>query len=267
MADRAVDQTKQPAPQAAPASEPNFPPEGIVMMIYRTTGTEQQSFRIEAPAPQELSLDSTMRQPVFFECTISTPPNGEPAGKIVFALETDLDTSAKLAWVSRLELAPFAADAVDLGSLHSQVRGSLLQFARLNGAEATGYLKPDAGSVKFIWSDVMLWRESDRAITNVPILVHYHATDFDWGRSGSGPADLALNILHQFIPPGADGAAPLTINGVMMSRLAFGLHIPFADRFLLRLPQGGGRIAAGAIADWIEEQLKADGTPRPSAPR
>src|SRR5579862_9119212 len=42
-------------------------------------------------------------------------------------------------------------------------------------------------------------------VTNVPwSVVSHRPSGFEWGYGGSGPADLALNILNWFVPPGTD---------------------------------------------------------------
>lgn len=48
--------------------------------------------------------------------------------------------------------------------------------------------------------DIKLWRLPDgTAQANIPHGLTFHSPDgFEWGYGGSGPADLALNILAQF---------------------------------------------------------------------
>ena len=55
--------------------------------------------------------------------------------------------------------------------------------------------------------DIELTRSNDDCrVTNVPWTVIQHSPDgFEWGYEGSGPADLALNILNAFVPSGSDG--------------------------------------------------------------
>jgi hypothetical protein len=50
---------------------------------------------------------------------------------------------------------------------------------------------------------VRIWREADGSLrANVPRTVIEHSpTGFECGYGGSGPADLALNILNAFVPP------------------------------------------------------------------
>jgi hypothetical protein len=46
--------------------------------------------------------------------------------------------------------------------------------------------------------DIILWRDKNgRACVNIPHSIIYHSPcGFEWGYGGSGPADLALNILY-----------------------------------------------------------------------
>lgn len=49
---------------------------------------------------------------------------------------------------------------------------------------------------------IELWRDEHGAHANIPQQLVYHSPDgFEWGYGGSGPADLALNILALFVPP------------------------------------------------------------------
>jgi hypothetical protein len=92
--------------------------------------------------------------------------------------------------------------------------------------------------------DVVLKRDANgTAITNVPRLVTRHSpTGFEWGYGGSGPADLALNIL-----------------------LAYGMPAESADRtyhdFKREVVAGvhreGGVIAEALIRGWIKGRAQA----------
>lgn len=96
--------------------------------------------------------------------------------------------------------------------------------------------------------------------TNVPHTVIWHSpTGFEWGYGGSGPADLALNILNAFVPPGTDGVEPWEINSVgnkrgICSATAGRLHQDFKRDFIAGMPREGGTIPAQEIRDWIERQ-------------
>lgn len=109
--------------------------------------------------------------------------------------------------------------------------------------------------------DVVLSRITGKAETNVPWTAIWHSPDgFEWGHGGSGPADLALNILNAFVPPGSDDFEPvrMPIEG-KASRTAVDLHQQFKWEFLAKLPKDGGVIEADKIMRWINKQLRESG--------
>jgi hypothetical protein len=75
--------------------------------------------------------------------------------------------------------------------------------------------------------------------TNVPHTVIRHSpTGFEWGYGGSGPADLALNILLLFVEqPVADR-----------------LYQQFKWDFIASMSYEGGTISSSEIINWIEKQ-------------
>lgn len=94
-------------------------------------------------------------------------------------------------------------------------------------------------------------------ITNVPWTVIQHSpTGFEWGYGGSGPADLALNILNAFRPPrtdgGGDGHEPMKCYHGYCSKTAWALHQAFKWRFIKAIPKPGGSIEKGLILEYLE---------------
>lgn len=75
--------------------------------------------------------------------------------------------------------------------------------------------------------------------TNIPRNVTRHSPDgFEWGYGGSGPADLALNILLMFVEESVAN-----------------LHYQdFKWAFIASLPEEGGVIQREAIVKWLEER-------------
>lgn len=68
-------------------------------------------------------------------------------------------------------------------------------------------------------------------------LVHHSPDGFEWGYGGSGPGDLALNMLAEFVLPWE----------------AWRLHQPFKWAVIARVPQAGGAtITRDSVARWIE---------------
>jgi len=85
--------------------------------------------------------------------------------------------------------------------------------------------------------DIRLWRDpSGQALVNIPqSLVLHSPTGFEWGYGGSGPADLALNILNLYVKPPE----------------AWRLHQAFKQEVIARMPREGGIIRAGQVKAWI----------------
>jgi len=86
-------------------------------------------------------------------------------------------------------------------------------------------------------SDVILKRNANGQVSvNVTHQRVLHSpTGFEWGYGGSGPADLALNILLQFTDP-------------MTAEL---LHQAFKWEFIATMPHEGGTISGVDIRSWI----------------
>jgi hypothetical protein len=92
-----------------------------------------------------------------------------------------------------------------------------------------------------------------RVSCNVSQTVVWHSpTGFEWGYGGSGPADFALNVLNLFVPPGADGFAPVKCYDGECSSTAQALHQDFKAAFIAALPLEGGMIRGADIRAWIE---------------
>jgi hypothetical protein len=92
---------------------------------------------------------------------------------------------------------------------------------------------------------------------NVPhVVVHHSPTGFEWGYSGSGPAELALNVLAILLPHsgGLDPWNTARLSGTV-SNDAWILHQDFKARFIATLPAEGGHVAIEDINAWIAERL------------
>jgi hypothetical protein len=108
--------------------------------------------------------------------------------------------------------------------------------------------------------DVSVWRDDDGNVhANVPRSVVWHSPDgFECGYEGSGPADLALNILNDYVRP-SDGATdeahePVPCYRGVASRFAARWHQDFKREFIGRMSREGGNIPNKVIAEWIEER-------------
>src|SRR5262245_24208675 len=107
--------------------------------------------------------------------------------------------------------------------------------------------------------DVILIREPpDRMApgakcrVSIPQFVVQHSPGgFEWGYGGSGPSDLALNILHMHVPPFTDGFPPVSLFRGITSLVAWLLHLPFCREFIAGLPDAGGVIRADDVRAWL----------------
>lgn len=108
--------------------------------------------------------------------------------------------------------------------------------------------------------DVVLVRSEKNVIgTNVPHIVIQHSpAGYEWGYGGSGPSDLALNILNLIVPPGSDGEPPVKCHEGQCSETAWRLHHDFKRRFIAAVPHEGMTIKGKDIAEW----LRGHGVPR-----
>lgn len=76
---------------------------------------------------------------------------------------------------------------------------------------------------------------------SVPQDFVYHSPDgFEWGYGGSGPSDLALNLLCEFVDPPT----------------AWRLHNSFKFDFIADLPDEGGAIPVERIYSWLEDKFE-----------
>jgi hypothetical protein len=74
-------------------------------------------------------------------------------------------------------------------------------------------------------------------------VVRHSPTGFEWGYGGSGPADLALNILLDYLP----------------YEEAERLYQRFKWDVVARVPREGGVITEQQILDWIRRQREMEG--------
>jgi hypothetical protein len=98
----------------------------------------------------------------------------------------------------------------------------------------------DQYSSPYDGGDIILRRVDGVATANVPHSMVYHSpSGFEWGYAGSGPADLALNILF----------------AVTGDRdLAMKFHQEFKQSFIVGMPEDGGVIEKDRIIKWLELQ-------------
>lgn len=124
-------------------------------------------------------------------------------------------------------------------------------------------------TLKPYWLDyhsLMLARRDDGVWANVPCLVVHHSPDgFEYGYAGSGPADLALNILeHYFREHPLEDPLPGEVvpvwGGGSAKRIAWLLHQDVKADLIASLPHGEQEISVGIepIEQWIELRLQLE---------
>ena len=111
---------------------------------------------------------------------------------------------------------------------------------------------------------VSCWRAPDgTAISSIPQRhMHYAPTGFDWGFGGSGPADLALNVLALFLPLAADATGVALRDGSSVSEATWALHQAFKYDLIATLPRAGGHLTAETIRAWITTHPTVGGDPQ-----
>jgi hypothetical protein len=103
---------------------------------------------------------------------------------------------------------------------------------------------------------VILKRDEQGTATNVPhLVVHHSPTGFEWGYGGSGPADLALNIVEIFLNRmGYAGERMKCYDGDCF-KLAWRLHQDFKWKFVANADRDNAIISYNAIMAYMEEKV------------
>lgn len=100
--------------------------------------------------------------------------------------------------------------------------------------------------------DIVLVHDGE-FITNVPALVCHHSpTGYSWGYHGSGPADLALNVLEWALRDrGYTGHRVKCWRGDCFG-LAWDLHQQFKSEVIALIDPAGGTISADFVRVWLK---------------
>lgn len=107
---------------------------------------------------------------------------------------------------------------------------------------------------------LVLWRDKRGSCwTNAPhAVIHHSPTGFEWGYGGSGPADLALNVVEAILrQSGFTGKMVKCYDGACFA-LAFELHQEFKEAFIVGAPPAGGRLDYGIMAEWVNQRMDAN---------
>lgn len=88
--------------------------------------------------------------------------------------------------------------------------------------------------------------------------VCYHSPDgFEWGYPGSGPADLALAILVDFLEEDPTEAQVYAKTGKGDASAAVHCHLKFKDKFIAGLPKTNWRLTEKEIKKWYYSEIGA----------
>lgn len=107
---------------------------------------------------------------------------------------------------------------------------------------------------------IVLERADDGSVvTNVPhLVVHHSPTGFAFGYGGSGPADLALNIVEAVLRKmDYQGEKTQCFDGRCFA-LAYRLHQAFKWKFIATVPEDGAVISYGTVEEWVKERMVTD---------
>lgn len=136
--------------------------------------------------------------------------------------------------------------------------------ARKNGIDQAGdeQMKNDMTlNLDIAEHGIVCERSEKGACTNIPSLHRHHSpTGFEWGYGGSGPADLALNILALVLKRmGYSG--PRTVKLWDKSKcfdLAWDLHQEFKWEFVAQMERQGDRIPLERVETWLRVRMTLD---------
>jgi hypothetical protein len=107
---------------------------------------------------------------------------------------------------------------------------------------------------------VMELADTGATVTNVPhLVVHHSPTGFSFGYGGSGPADLALNIVEAVLRRmDYQGEKTRCFDGRCFT-LAYRLHQEFKWEFVATARGMGAAIPYETVEAWIRERMITDG--------
>tara|TARA_Y100000034_G_C6843039_1_gene381573 strand:- start:213 stop:665 length:453 start_codon:yes stop_codon:yes gene_type:complete len=92
--------------------------------------------------------------------------------------------------------------------------------------------------------------------TNVPLhAVHHSPEGFNWGYLGSGPSDLAMNIVEEIlIINGHKGEKTQMYKGKIFNETSV-LYHSFCEEFIAKFDKDGGSIPYTDALSWIKKRV------------
>jgi len=105
---------------------------------------------------------------------------------------------------------------------------------------------------------IILKRDERGVWTNIQhVVTHHSPTGYEFGYAGSGPADLALNIVEIMLNRvGYQGERIPCWRGDCWA-LAYELHQDFKFQFIASSPRNGSVIPYAVIEQWVREHIPA----------
>src|SRR5512139_3864382 len=106
---------------------------------------------------------------------------------------------------------------------------------------------------------LVLMRNEYGVWTNALHLVMHHSpTGFEWGYAGSGPADLALNVVEMILHQLKYTGPRLDCFDGECFEMAWTLHQPFKRQFITPVPLSGGAVPYALMRDWVAERIRQE---------
>ena len=99
---------------------------------------------------------------------------------------------------------------------------------------------------------IVLRRTDRQTATNVPhLVIHHSPTGYEWGYGGSGPSDLALNILEWLLRREGYRGATVPCFAGRCFRLAWDLHQAFKRDVIAACDREDAHIPLATVTDWL----------------
>lgn len=106
---------------------------------------------------------------------------------------------------------------------------------------------------------IMERADDGSVVTNVPhLVVHHSPTGFSFGYGGSGPADLALNIVEVMLRKMDYQGEKMRCFDGRCFELAYRLHQEFKWEFVATARGRGAAIPYETVEAWIRERMGQD---------
>lgn len=107
-----------------------------------------------------------------------------------------------------------------------------------------------------IENGLILKRKGNISMTNIPQLIVDHSPDgFEWGYGGSGPSDLALNVVDLILTKiGFNGSKTKCRKGVAFIK-SYELYQDFKWDIISKIPKNGAVIPYDQMKSWIEKKI------------